>query len=179
VAPANRRGFHLGFLQVSVVAGQLLALALMLLMQRLLFTADQIERWGWRNPFVIGGLLALFAMYMRRHVSETQAFQDGRRESSPPVVRQLAQHGRNILLAIGITVGGTVAFYTFTVYMQKFLVNSAGLSKENSTLITTGALLLYLPLQPLFGLVSDLIGRRPVLIFFFRFELHAVPGSAF
>jgi MHS family alpha-ketoglutarate permease-like MFS transporter len=166
VAPANRRGFYLGFLQVSVVAGQLLALGLMLLMQRLLFTADQIERWGWRIPFVIGGLLALFAMYMRRHVSETKAFQDGRRESSPPVVRQLIQHWRNILLAIGITVGGTVAFYTFTVYMQKFLVNSAGLSKENSTLITTGALLLYLPLQPLFGLVSDLIGRRPVLIFF-------------
>jgi MHS family alpha-ketoglutarate permease-like MFS transporter len=166
VAPANRRGFYMGFLQVSVVAGQLLALGLMLLMQRLLFTADQIERWGWRLPFVIGGLLALFAMYMRRYVGETQDFEESRRKSSPPVVRQLIQHWRNILLAIGITVGGTVAFYTYTVYMQKFLVNSAGLSKQTSTLITTGALLLYLPLQPLFGLASDLIGRRPVLIFF-------------
>ncbi|MFL9861494.1 MFS transporter [Paraburkholderia madseniana] len=166
VAPANRRGFYMGFLQVSVVAGQLLALGLMLLMQRFLFTADQIERWGWRLPFVIGGLLALFAMYMRRYVGETQDFEESRRKSSPPVVRQLIQHWRNILLAIGITVGGTVAFYTYTVYMQKFLVNSAGLSKQTSTLITTGALLLYLPLQPLFGLASDLIGRRPVLIFF-------------
>ena len=166
VAPANRRGFYMGFLQVSVVAGQLLALGLMLLMQRLLFTAEQIERWGWRLPFVIGGLLALFAMYMRRYVGETQDFEESRRKSSPPVVRQLIQHWRNILLAIGITVGGTVAFYTYTVYMQKFLVNSAGLSKQTSTLITTGALLLYLPLQPLFGLASDLIGRRPVLIFF-------------
>jgi MHS family alpha-ketoglutarate permease-like MFS transporter len=166
VAPANRRGFYLGFLQVSVVAGQLLALGLMLLMQRLLFTSSQLESWGWRIPFVIGGLLALFAMYMRRHVSETQDFEASRRESSSPVALQLLQHWRNILLAIGITVGGTVAFYTYTVYMQKFLVNSAGLSKETSTLVTTGALLLYMPLQPLFGLVSDLIGRRPVLIFF-------------
>ncbi|NMM03361.1 MFS transporter [Paraburkholderia sp. RP-4-7] len=166
VAPANRRGFYMGFLQVSVVGGQLLALGLMLLMQRLLFTADQIERWGWRVPFAIGGLLALFAMYMRRHVGETQDFEESRRKSSPPVVRQLIQHWRNILLAIGITVDGTVAVYTHTVYMQKFLVNSAGLSKETSTLVTTGALLLYLPLQPLFGLASDLIGRRPVLIFF-------------
>jgi MHS family alpha-ketoglutarate permease-like MFS transporter len=167
MAPANRRGFYMGFLQVSVVTGQLFALGLMLLMQRLLFTENQIELWGWRLPFVIGGLLSLFAMYMRRHVGETQDFEESRRESSPtPVVRQLIQHWRQILLAIGITAGGTVAFYTYTVYMQKFLVNSVGLSKETSTLVTTGALLLYLPLQPLFGLASDLIGRRPVLIFF-------------
>src|SRR5471032_252136 len=71
IAPAHRRGFYLGFLQVSVVAGQLVALALMLVMQNVLFTSEQIEHWGWRIPFVIGGALALFSLYMRRNVTET------------------------------------------------------------------------------------------------------------
>jgi MFS transporter, MHS family, alpha-ketoglutarate permease len=166
ISPANRRGFYLGFLQVSVVAGQLVALALMLVMQNLLMTAEQIERWGWRVPFLIGGALALFALYMRRNVTETEAFERGARASGPPVLVQLRQHWRQILLAIGITVGGTVGFYTFTVYMQKYLVNTVGLSKEMSTLVSAAALLLYMPLQPLFGFASDVFGRRPVLIAF-------------
>jgi MFS transporter, MHS family, alpha-ketoglutarate permease len=166
IAPENRRGFYLGFLQVSVVAGQLVALAVMLVMQNLLLTSQQIERWGWRIPFVIGGALALFALYMRRNVVETEAFKHAVREPGPSVASQMLQHWRQILQAIGITVGGTVGFYTYTVYMQKYLVNSVGLSTETSTLISAGALLLYMPLQPLFGLASDVFGRRPVLIFF-------------
>ncbi|NPT64236.1 MFS transporter [Paraburkholderia sp. RL16-012-BIC-B] len=166
IAPPHRRGFYLGFLQVSVVAGQLVALALMLVMQNVLFTSQQIERWGWRIPFVIGGALALFALYMRRNVTETEAFKQSARQTGPSVGQQMLQHWRQLALAIGITVGGTVGFYTYTVYMQKYLVNSVGLSKETSTLISAGALLLYLPLQPLFGLASDVFGRRPVLICF-------------
>ncbi|HXZ10506.1 MAG TPA: MFS transporter, partial [Paraburkholderia sp.] len=166
IAPEHRRGFYLGFLQVSVVAGQLVALAVMLVMQNVLFTPQQIERWGWRIPFVIGGALALFAMYMRRNVAESEAFKHGARQTEPSVGKQMLQHWRQIALAIGITVGGTVGFYTYTVYMQKYLVNSVGLSTEASTLVCAGALLLYMPLQPLFGLASDVFGRRPVLIFF-------------
>ena len=166
IAPANRRGFYLGFLQVSVVAGQLLALGLMLLMQHVLLTAAQIERWGWRIPFVVGGALALFALYMRRNVVETEAFTHGAQQTGPSVASEMLLHWRQILLALGITVGGTVAFYTYTVYMQKFLVNTVGLGKETATFVSAGALLLYMPLQPLFGLASDVVGRRPVLICF-------------
>jgi MFS transporter, MHS family, alpha-ketoglutarate permease len=166
IAPANRRGFYLGFLQVSVVAGQLLALGLMLLMQHVLLTAAQIERWGWRIPFVVGGALALFALYMRRNVVETEAFTHGAQQAGPSVASEMLLHWRQILLALGITVGGTVAFYTYTVYMQKFLVNTVGLGKETATFVSAGALLLYMPLQPLFGLASDVVGRRPVLICF-------------
>lgn len=166
VAPEHRKGFFLGFLQVSVVAGQLVALGLMLLMQRVLFTAEQIEHWGWRIPFVIGGVLAMFALYMRRNVTESEAFVHSAKKREASITREVLQHWRQILLAIGITIGGTVAFYTFTVYMQKFLVNSVGLSKESSTFVSTIALLLYMPLQPLFGLLSDIVGRRPVLIIF-------------
>src|SRR5580698_252588 len=160
IAPANRRGFYLGFLQVSVVAGQLLALGLMLLMQHVLLTAAQIERWGWRIPFVVGGALALFALYMRRNVVETEAFTHGAQHAGSSVAREMLLHWRQILLALGITVGGTVAFYTYTVYMQKFLVNTMGLGKETATFVSAGALLLYMPLQPLFGLASDVVGRR-------------------
>src|SRR5476649_382278 len=166
IAPAHRRGFYLGFLQVSVVAGQLVALALMLVMQNVLFTSEQIEHWGWRIPFVIGGALALFALYMRRNVTETEAFKHNAQQAGPSVTQEMLKHWRQIVLAIGITIGGTVCFYTYTVYMQKYLVNSVGLSKETSTLISAGALLLYMPLQPLFGLASDIFGRRPVLICF-------------
>ncbi|VVE86847.1 MFS transporter [Pandoraea bronchicola] len=166
VAPEHRKGFYLGFLQVSVVAGQLVALGLMLLMQRVLLTSEQIEHWGWRIPFVLGGVLALFALYMRRNVTESEAFVDSVKKRETSIALEVLGHWRQILLAIGITIGGTVAFYTFTVYMQKFLVNSVGLSKESSTFISTLALLLYMPLQPLFGLLSDVIGRRKVLMIF-------------
>ena len=166
IAPPHRRGFYLGFLQVSVVAGQLLALGLLLIMQHLLFSAEQIDRWAWRIPFVIGGLLALFALYMRRNVVESAVFEHNATRHATPISREMLRHWRQLLLAIGITVGGTVGFYTYTVYMQKFLVNTVGLGKETATLVSACALLLYMPLQPLFGLASDLLGRRPVLIFF-------------
>ncbi|MGT2470760.1 MFS transporter [Paraburkholderia terrae] len=165
IAPVNRRGFYLGFLQVSVVAGQLLALALLLVMQHVLFTSGQIERWAWRIPFVVGGALALFALYMRRNVVESEAFQHSGTRRGPPISREMLLHWRQLLLAVGITVGGTVGFYTYTVYMQKFLVNTVGLGKDTATLVSASALLLYMPLQPLFGLASDILGRRPVLIF--------------
>jgi MFS transporter, MHS family, alpha-ketoglutarate permease len=165
VAPPHRRGFFLGFLQVSVISGQLLALALMLVLQHTLSVA-QLETWGWRIPFAVGGVLAVFALYMRRNVVETAAFTAVQREKSPSVTSQLFQHRKQILLAIGMTAGGTVGFYTYTVYMQKYLINTVGLTRETSTLVFTVALILYMLLQPAFGYASDVFGRRPVLITF-------------
>ena len=122
---------------------------------------------GLAHPFLLGGLLAIFALHLRRGIDETEAFIFHRQEQPQhkPLARLLL-HWRQVLLAIGITVGGTVSFYTYTVYMQKFMVNSAGLSKDDATIAAASALLLYMPLQPLFGLLSDVIGRRPVLIVF-------------
>jgi|SRR5579859_4665289 len=167
MAPRNRRGFFIGFLQVSVVCGQLAALALLLLLQHVILRPGQMEAWGWRIPFVIGGVFSLFALYLRRGIAETDAFRGSRTKAATRgSVRGLLAHRRAILLAIGITVGGTISFYTYTVYMQKFMVNTVGMSREAASLTAAAALLCYLPLQPLFGFVSDLIGRRPVMIFF-------------
>ena len=78
----------------------------------------------------------------------------------------LRRYPREVLTVVGLTLGGTLAFYTFTTYAQKFLVNTAGFAKEQATLISFGAMAVALLFQPLLGAVSDKIGRRPVLLFF-------------
>ncbi len=67
---------------------------------------------------------------------------------------------------VGLTMGGTLAFYTYTTYAQKFLANTAGFSKADATLISAVSLLVFMLLQPVVGALSDLTGRRPVLIAF-------------
>jgi MHS family alpha-ketoglutarate permease-like MFS transporter len=172
MAPTGRRGFFVGFVQVTVVMGQLLALALMLVLQRLVLTPTQLEQWGWRIPFAIGGALAVFALYLRRGIAETDAFErEGGANADMQTQRGsllvlLIQHRRQTLWTIGISIGGTVAFYTFTIYLQKFMVNTTGFSRDTATLIATAALVIYMGFQPLFGLLSDLLGRRPVMMIF-------------
>jgi MHS family alpha-ketoglutarate permease-like MFS transporter len=176
MAPTGRRGFFVGFVQVTVVMGQLLALALMLVLQRLVLTPTQLEQWGWRIPFAIGGALAIFALYLRRGIAETEAFtrehgggaetQSRTQTERGSVLALLVQHRRQTLWTIGISIGGTVAFYTFTIYLQKYMVNTTGFSRNTATLIATLALVIYMGFQPLFGLLSDLIGRRPVMMIF-------------
>lgn len=172
MAPPGRRGFFVGFVQVTVVMGQLVALALMLVLQRLLLTSTQLENWGWRIPFFIGGALAVFALYLRRGIAETEAFErhesvsgNGQAEHGSLFVL-LARYWRQTMWSLGISVGGTVAFYTFTIYLQKYMVNTTGFNRNEATLITTVALVIYMFLQPLFGLLSDVVGRRPVMLMF-------------
>lgn len=167
MAPAGRRGFFVGFVQVTVVLGQLLALGLMLLLQFVFLTPAQLDAWGWRIPFAVGGLLAIFALFLRRGIAETEAFAVVRQR---PVKQNLLvvlwRHRRAVLLSVGISIGGTVAFYTFTVYLQKYMVNTSGFPRAQATLITTMALVIYMGFQPVFGWLSDIVGRRPMMLVF-------------
>lgn len=169
MAGQRRRGYYSSFQYVTLIMGQLLALAVLLLLQRAL-SAAQLEAWGWRIPFVVGAACAVIAMWLRRGLDETDAFQaaggaSGRARVASPL-RSLLRYPRQVATVIGLTAGGTVAFYTFTTYAQKFLVNTAGWSKADATLVSAASLLVFMLAQPLVGLLSDLVGRRPVLIAF-------------
>ena len=167
MAPPGRRGFFVGFVQVTVVAGQLLALLLLLLLQYVLLTPAQLDAWGWRIPFAIGAALALVALFLRRGIAETEAFvQTRNRAPRENLLAVLWRWRRQVLLSIGISLGGTVAFYTFTVYLQKYMVNTSGFDRNRATLIATAGLLIYMVFQPLFGLLSDRVGRKPVMLIF-------------
>ena len=140
---------------------------MLLLLQQVFLTAEQLRAWGWRIPFVIGAMLAIVALVMRRNLHETDDFvaasRVGRRKNS---VRALLQYPREVLLVVGLTMGGTTAFYTYTTYMQKFLRLSVGLNDTQTTIVTAGSLIFALVLQPIYGALSDRIGRKPLLIWF-------------
>ena len=168
IADRERRGFWSSFLYVTIIGGQLAALALLVFLQALL-GEQAMAAWGWRIGFVAGGVLAIVVFFIRRGLDETVSYEnvvaqaDRRRSSLRNLFRD---HPREAFLVVGITAGGTASFYAYTVYMQKFLANTSGFDKATASQIMTVALAVMLLLQPLAGRLSDLVGRRPLMIFF-------------
>jgi len=166
VADEKHRGFYSSFQYVTLIGGQLCAIVVLLVVQQFL-GADELRAWGWRIPFVIGAALAIIAAVMRRNLHETDDFIDAkkvaRRESS---LKALLKYPREIMLVVGLTMGGTAAFYTYTVYMQKFLKLSVKLTDDQTTVVTAGSLIVAMILQPVYGAISDRIGRKWLLIGF-------------
>ncbi|WP_415328940.1 MFS transporter [Chryseobacterium sp. MMS23-Vi53] len=168
MATNDRRGFYSSFQYVTLIGGQLIALGIQLILQKLLLTEAQLEDWGWRIPFVFGALLSVIALYLRANLHETEAFENKKdiSEKKKGSISELLKHPKALLTVVGLTLGGTLAFYTYTTYMQKFLVNTVHLTKEESTLISFISLFIFACLQPVFGALSDKIGRRPLLLSF-------------
>ena len=167
IADPQRRGFYSSFQYVTLIGGQLAAIIVLLLLQNVFLTTDELKSWGWRIPFVIGAGLAIFTAYMRRNMHETEAFEASRASGEATgSIRRLIQYPRELLLVVGLTAGGTAAFYTFTTYMQTFVHLSVGLSETQTTFVIFGSLVFASLLQPLYGALSDRIGRKPLLIFF-------------
>jgi MHS family alpha-ketoglutarate permease-like MFS transporter len=167
MAPDASRGFYSSFQYVTLQGGQLLATVVLILLQQVFLTSAQLEAWGWRIPFVLGAGFAIVAFYIRKRIGETGAFEHNRASKARgSLMAEMVTHRRALLMVAGITLGGTVAIYTYTVYMQKFLVNTGGLPRSASSLISAATLLFFICLQPLVGALSDRIGRRPVLMAF-------------
>lgn len=168
MAGRQRRGFWSSFQYVTLIAGQLLAVGLLVLLQAWLGEAA-LEAWGWRIGFATGAALAVVVFIIRRRITETQSFANVQAANAPPRSsgRSLFRdHPKEALLVIALTAGGTLAFYAYTTYMQKFLANTAGFDRATASRIMTVALALFMAVQPLAGAISDRIGRRPIMITF-------------
>lgn len=167
MASSGRRGFYSSFQYVTLVAGQMVALGVQIVLQQLLSEPD-MKAWGWRIPFIIGAIGAVAVLWLRRTMDESEQFSNikSQKRESAGTVRALMKHPKAVLTVVGLTLGGTVAFYTYTTYLQKFMVNTVGLPKEIVSWINFVALLIFVVLQPIAGLLSDKIGRRPLLMAF-------------
>lgn len=165
MATKERRGFFSSFQYVTLISGQLIALAVLIVLQQTL-TTEQLHAWGWRIPFGIGALCAVVALFLRRGMEETESFTRKKDKPKESLMRTLMRHPKELMTVVGLTMGGTLAFYTYTTYMQKYLVNTAKMSTETASYVMTGALFLYMCMQPLFGALSDRIGRRNNMLLF-------------
>jgi len=163
VALAGRRGFFASFQYVTLIGGQLLAVTTLVILQQLL-TKHELRAWGWRIPFGLGAIAALVALYLRGSLEETVSDKD--RKDNAGTFTELMKHKRAFLTVLGFTAGGSLAFYTFTTYMQKYLVNTAGMEPTVVSAVMTCALFVYMLLQPVFGALSDRIGRRASMRWF-------------
>lgn len=167
VAGPGQRGFISSFQYVSMIFGQLIALAVLMALQFVFLTAGELEAWGWRIPFVLGAAGALFGVYLRRRMIESEIFREEKSDvQARGNFKTLLQHWRAALVVVGLTLGGTIAFYTYSTYAQRFLVNTSGFSREQASIIVAASLLIFSLIQPVYGAVSDRIGRRPLLIGF-------------
>ena len=165
VALKGRRGFFSSFQYVTLIGGQLLAVLTLVVLEHLLSEAE-LKAWGWRIPFVLGAVAAVVALLLRRTLHETQSAAAKADAEAGSVTGLLRHHRAAFLTVLGYTAGGSLFFYTFTTYMQKYLVNTVHLPIRTASYVMTGALLVYMCLQPAFGALSDRIGRRTCMLLF-------------
>ena len=216
MAGKSRRGFWSSFQYVTLIGGQLVALGVLIVLQRTL-GAEALGDWGWRIPFFIGAALAVVVFFIRSGIDESPAFTGvvekerfdvghagwvfallvigifafaldiaGVGRGGPVIAGMglarliflifiaaaaitvitpiMRRHPPETIAVIGLTAAGSLSFYAYTTYMQKFLVNTSGFTKDQATEISAGALILFMLAQPVFGWLSDRVGRKPMLI---------------
>lgn len=164
VAVEGKRGFYASFQYVTLIGGQLLALLVLVILQQVL-SHEELTAWGWRIPFALGGVLAIVALYLRRALPETST-SNTRKHKDAGTLAGLWKYKRAFMIVLGFTAAGSLSFYTYTTYMQKYLVNTAGMDVKTVSTVMTCALVVFMLAQPLFGALSDKIGRRTMMITF-------------
>ena len=165
VAMRGQRGFFSSFQYVTLIGGQLLAVLVVVVLQQF-FSETELKSWGWRIPFVVGALTAVVSFYLRRTLTETSSADVRNQKDAGSVAVLFKHHKAAFFTVLGYTAGGSLIFYTFTTYMQKYLVNSAGMSVKTASNVMTFCLFVYMCLQPVLGALSDRIGRRNNMLIF-------------
>jgi len=165
VALRGQRGFFASFQYVTLIGGQLLAVLVVVILQQFL-SLDQLRDWGWRIPFVVGAVTAVVALLLRSTLHETSTAATRANSEAGTLTALFRHHKAAFFTVLGFTAGGSLIFYTFTTYMQKYLVNSAGMPVKTASYVMTFCLFVYMCLQPAFGALSDRIGRRNNMLLF-------------
>jgi MFS transporter, MHS family, dicarboxylic acid transporter PcaT len=165
VALRGQRGFFSSFQYVTLIGGQLLAVLVIVVLEQLM-SESELKAWGWRIPFVIGALAAVVSVLLRRTLNETQSAEARASKEAGSLAGLFRHHKAAFFTVLGYTAGGSLIFYTFTTYMQKYLVNTVGLPIKTTSYVMTVALFVYMCMQPVFGALSDRIGRRNNMLLF-------------
>ncbi|EAI0068583.1 MFS transporter [Campylobacter coli] len=163
LATEGKRGFYSSFQYVTLIGGQLLAVASISIML-FFFSIDEMEDYAWRILFVVGGILALGSLLVRKVMNES-ATQIHKHEDRGTLKALFTSSWKQFLMVLGITAGGSLAFYTITTYTKTFMENS-GMDKTLVNNLFLGALFILMIIQPLFGYIGDKIGHKRSLIIF-------------
>jgi MHS family alpha-ketoglutarate permease-like MFS transporter len=171
-ATPHRRGFLSSFQYVTLIGGHVLA-QFTLLIALTVLDVETVTAWGWRIGFFIGGIAALVVLWIRRSMDESlsetylNAIREGKDRAAGSLKTLFTTHWRPLLLVFLITAGGTVAFYTYTINAPAIVKSTFGSERAlTGTWINLAALIFLMLLQPVGGLLSDRVGRKPLLVFF-------------
>ena len=170
-ATRERRGFLSSFQYVTLVGGHVLAQFTLLIILTV-FDDDQVHEFGWRIGFAVGGVAAIVVFWLRRTMDESlseehlEAIKTGQDRESGSMRALFTQYWKPLLLCFLITLGGTVAFYTYSVNAPAIVKTAYGSQAMTATWINLAGLIFLMLLQPVGGIISDRVGRKPLLVWF-------------
>ncbi|GLB63921.1 MFS transporter [Dietzia sp. NCCP-2495] len=174
IAPPHRRGMWGSLVFVAIMGGTVIAYGIGGGITALM-SESAVGEWGWRIPFLIGALFALFVLYLRRSMEESEVFdtaeavESGDKDVSADTVVTTFSRGRMagaIGLVVAMVSGITVAHYTWSSYASTFAITQRDMDAGSAFWMIFGSQLIALCTLPLWGLLSDKIGRRPVIFIF-------------
>lgn len=164
ISTKGNRGFYGSFQYFTIISGQLSALLVLIVLQSV-FSTEELKAWAWRIPFFIGALAAVVVVYLRRALQETLSEEAMHRKEAGSLTA-LLRHKRALILVLAFTMGGSLYFYTYSTYMQKFLVSTLKFPPSTASFIMSVALIIFMFLQPIFGILSDRIGIKTNMLLF-------------
>jgi MFS family permease len=165
--PDDRRGYYTGWLQTSPTLGIVVSLAV-IIVTRIYFGDQAFNEWAWRVPFLLSFLLVAIAIYIRLQLQETPIFQEikarGQMTRNPWKEAFLSSNIKYIGIAIIVLIGQGVVWYSGQFWALYFLQQVSKVDALTSAYIVGAALLIATPSLIFFGWLSDLIGRKPVIL---------------
>ena len=162
-APTARRGLWSSLIYISNTTGVVVGTLLGALLTTTL-SSEQMADWGWRVPFLLGGVLGLFVLWMRSRMKETEVYEESGDETAKQSMWQLfLAHRRQVFQILFFTVGGTVVYYVWAVSAPAYAITVRGIDPSGALWAGVGANLVLIASLPFWGSLSDRIGRKPVL----------------